>query len=537
MMEARLVQEENPDNAEQPFADADGQYARLKQRLDSLEVLGMEHSALEKVIEREGVELMRLLYQGHLLLRAMSEVDVRERGPLVGSDGIERRHRRADTGRGLMTPFGRVSVERAGYSAPGCSSLYPLDAELNLPGDSFSHGVRERVARETAKNSFEDTVETIQRTSGARLGKRQAEKLALEAARDFDEFYATRSHYTPEEQEESGSLLVLSVDGKGVSMRPEGLREATRKKAAKRAKEHGPPSKSRKQARRNSKRMATVAAVYGIEPHVRTPQELMGNLQGVATSAEGRAKRPSPENKRVWASLVESPEQVVGNAFDEALRRDPGQHKRWVALVDGNEPQLDALEHHANQRGIALTIVLDVIHVIGYLWDAARVLGGDSSREQHQWVGERLSGILQGKCVHVAAGMRRSATRRDLSQKQREPVDTCAHYLLKYKGYLRYHEFLAAGLPIATGVIEGACRHLVQDRMGITGARWGLEGAEAILRLRALHISGDFDAYWQFHLQQERLLNHTMLYTTDPPSTRTTPTSRTSTRPILRLVP
>ena len=532
MMEARLAEEENPHNAQPSFAASDAQYARFKQRLESSEVLGMEHSALEKEIEREGNELMRLLYQDHLILRAMCESDVREREPVVGSDGVERRHRRADTERGMMTPFGRVSVERAGYNAPGSRSLYPLDAELNLPSDSFSHGVRERVAREAAKNSFEETVEVIQRTSGARLGKRQAEKLAFEAARDFEEFYATRGQYTQEEQEQSGSLLVLSVDGKGISMRPEGLREATRKRAEKRGKEYGPPSKSRKQARRNSKRMATVSAVYGIEPYVRTPGDIERNLQGVSDVAE-RARRPSPESKRVWASVVESPAQVVGHAFDEALRRDPGQNKRWVALVDGNETQLDALEHHADKHDSALTIVLDLIHVIGYLWQAARVLGGDSPPEQHQWVVERLPGILQGKCVDVAAGMRRSATRRDLPQKQRKPVDTCADYLLKYQDYLRYDEFLAAGLPIATGVIEGACRHLVQDRMGITGARWGLEGAEAILRLRALHISGDFDAYWQFHLQQERHLNHTMLYANDPPSTRSTPTPR----PVLRLVP
>jgi hypothetical protein len=536
MMEAQLVKEENPHNAEPSFAAANAQYARFKQHLESSEVLGMEHSALEKEIEREGFELMRLLYQDHLILRAMCETDVRERESVAGSDGIERRQRRAETERGLMTPFGRVSVERAGYGARGSGSLYPLDAELNLPSDSFSHGVRERVAREATKNSFEETVETIQRTSGARLGKRQAEKLAFEAARDFDEFYATRSQYTPEEQEESGSLLVLSVDGKGISMRPDGLREATRKRAEKRGKQHGPPLKSRKQARLNSKRMATVAAVYGIQPYVRTAQEIEGNLQGVA-DADERARRPSTENKRVWASVVESPAQVIGNAFNEALRRDPGQNKRWVALVDGNEHQLDVLKHHADKHGTALTIVLDLIHVIGYLWQAARVLGGDSLPEQHKWVKERLPGVLQGKCVDVAAGMRRSATRRDLPQKQREPVDTCADYLLKYQNYLRYDEFLASGLPIATGVIEGACRHLVQDRMGITGARWGLEGAEAILRLRALHISGDFDAYWQFHLQQERHLNHTMLYANDPPSTRSAPTPRTSASPALWSVP
>ena len=536
MMEAQRSNEEKSRKEEKWFAAADEQYARFKTRLESLEALGMEHSELEKVIEREGYELMRLLYQDHLILRAWSEGDAREQGPVVGSDGLERRHRRSETKRGMMTPFGVVEVERAGYSAPGCASLYPLDAELNLPSDSFSHGVRERVARETAKSSFEETVQMLTRTSGARVGKRQVEELAVAAARDFEEFYATREETAAKEQESSGALLVLSTDGKGICMRPEGLREGTRKAAEKRAREPGPPEQSLAQHRRHAKRMATVAAVYNIEPYVRAPEDIVRNLRGVADTAE-QARRPRPENKRVWASIIESPGKVIRDAFDEGLRRDPERSKRWVALVDGNEPQLAALEQQAKERGIALTIVVDLIHVIGYLWGAARVLGGDAAREQHPWVQERLLSLLQGKCVDVAAGMRRSATLRDLPQKARAPVDDCADYLLKYQDYLRYHEYLAAGLPIATGVIEGACRHLVQDRMAITGARWGLEGAEAILRLRALHISGDFEPYWRFHLAQERLLNHTMLYARQPPSTRPAPRSSPPARPHLRLVP
>lgn len=534
-MKAQLTREENRQDEENPFAASDAQYTQFKQYLDSQDVLGMEHSVLEKEIERKGNELMRLLYQDHLLLRAGYEVDVRERAPVLGSDGIERRHRRKETERGLMTPFGRVSVERSGYGAPGCRSLYPLDAELNLPSDSFSHGVRERVAREAAKNSFEETVEALQRTSGARVGKRQAEELTVKAARDFEEFYKTRREYTSEEQEQSGALLVLSVDGKGINMRPEGLREATRLAAEQRENQPCSPLKPRKHAK-HAKRMATVAAVYGIEPYVRERQDIIRNLQGI-TDVDERAKRPSPENKRVWASVAVSPTQVIGQAFDEGLKRDPGKQKRWVALVDGNETQLGALKNHANKHDITLTIVLDLIHVIGYLWKAADVLAGDSQSKRHLWVKERLPRILQGKCVHVAAGMRRSATLGRLSDDARKPVDICANYLLKYKEYLRYDEFLADGLPIATGVIEGACRHLVQDRMGITGARWGLEGAEAVLRLRALHVSGDFDAYWQFHLEQERHRNHVALYAGDLPNTSATLERPPPRKPVLRLVP
>lgn len=139
-MEAQRSSEEKSRQDEKWFAAADEQYVRFKNRLESLEALRMEHSELEKELEREGYELMRLLYQDHLILRAWSERDVREQGPVVGSDGLERRHRRSETKRSMMTPFGVVEVERAGYSAPGCRSLYPLDAELTCRAIRFPTG-------------------------------------------------------------------------------------------------------------------------------------------------------------------------------------------------------------------------------------------------------------------------------------------------------------------------------------------------------------------------------------------------------------
>ena len=161
----------------------------------------------------------------------------------------------------------------------------------------------------------------------------------------------------------------------------------------------------------------------------------------------------------------------------------------------------------------------------------------EGSPEGEKWVRERLLRILQGHSSDVAAGMRRSATLRELSQTQREPIDKCANYILNHRDYMHYDQYLAAGLPIATGVIEGACRYLVKDRMEITGARWGLQGAEATLRLRAIEASGDFDDYWQFHLEQEKQLNHVMSYDQEPPSTRFSSPQEPPQRPHLRLVP
>jgi hypothetical protein len=191
---------------------------------------------------------------------------------------------------------------------------------------------------------------------------------------------------------------------------------------------------------------------------------------------EKTSKRPRPIGKRVWASLVQQPEKVISEAFDEALHRDPNQQKHFCALVDGNKKQLLLLKKFARQHNLNLTIVLDLIHVIEYLWKAAFAFYGDMSKQAESWVSKRLLLILEGKSSTVAAGMRRSATLRQLSPSQRKPVDNCARYLLNNANYLRYDDYLKAGLPIATGVIEGACRHLMFDRMDITRARWSLTG-------------------------------------------------------------
>ena len=255
--------------------------------------------------------------------------------------------------------------------------------------------------------------------------------------------------------------------------------------------------------------MATVAAVYTITPWIRTPEEIVRELQPTHAVASAR---PRPEAKRVWASLARPPAAVIDHAFEEAARRDPQRTKQWVALVDGAPTPLALVDAAAAEYGVTLCLVLDLIHVLQYLWKAAWALHPAGAPDAEPWVTARLEQLLRGRSQHVAAGIRRSATWRHLTEEQRAPVDQCANYLLKYADFLHYDAYLAAGFPIATGVIEGACRHLVKDRMELTGARWSLQGAEAVLRLRSLWVSGDFEAYWRFHLEQEQQRNHTTPY-------------------------
>lgn len=471
-------------------------YNAIVNFLGAKESKPMELSGLEKELEKRGRELMRILLQQHLDKLSASRCDEE----VCGSDGIHRLNVRLQD-REIETVFGTVTTNRAGYGDKGSASLHPLDAQLNIPSERYSLEIRRRVAENAAKSSFDETLATIKKTTGASIHKRQVEELAQRAAQDFDAFYETRKH-NPESGKSTGPVLVITSDGKGVVMHEQDLRENTRKAAQKRQ----PHMKTRvsKGEKKNAKRMATVAAVYTIDTVERTPQDI---LPGNKTKTD-KEKNPIPEQKRVWASLEKPAEQVIESAFIEAFHRDPRQEKQWVALVDGENHQLRILKRLANKQGVNLTIIVDIIHVIEYLWKAGRAFHPKSGPELEEWVQYRILKILEGKAGLMAGGMRRSATLKKLTPKEREPVESCATYLKNKAPFLKYDEYLKSGFPIGTGVIEGACRHLVKDRMDITGAKWRLTSAEAVLRLRALRSSKDFDEYWEFHETCEYKRNH-----------------------------
>jgi hypothetical protein len=205
-------------------------------------------------------------------------------------------------------------------------------------------------------------------------------------------------------------------------------------------------------------------------------------------------------------------------------------------LVDGNDHQIDVAQMLAAKHDVEVTIIVDIYHVAEYVWRPAHVFHPEDENARKAWVRERLTAILHGKCSQVAAGVRRSATLQGIPKTARKPVDACARYMLNRKQYLKYDTYLAAGFPVGSGVNEGAGRHLVKDRLDISGACWGLETAEAVLQLRALRCSGDFDDYWQFHLKQEHARNHAAQYKDGAPPDPESP-DQTRSKPLQRMVP
>ncbi len=472
--------------------------------LESSDAAEMTHAEIEARLDNDGRELVRRLFQSHLDLRALRE----ERLPEVtGGDAEVRSHVRS-TERPLTTLFGAVQVGRLRYGGRGLTSLFPADLTLNLPQEEYSHGLRRRAAELAATVSFEETVRSIDAHTGGHVPARQTQELVRRAALDFDAFYAAGIASGPEDTQD---LLVLSLDGKGVAMRPDHLREATRKAAEKRAlaaREGADDGCDTKRPHRD--RMATVAAVYTVARHLRSADDILHELRPVRAAA--KKTRPRARAKRVWASVEKDPKVVTREAFDEAERRDPEHRRTGVVVVDGDKNQIARVRREARRRGVTIVLVLDFIHALGYLWKAAWSFFEHGDPEAGKWVRERARRLLEGRSSDLAGGIRRSATKRGLSAAQRKGADECANYLVAKRKLLHYEIYLPAGLPIASGVIEGACRHLVEDRLGITGARWTVPGAEAVLQLRALRSSGDFDAYWRFHLAQERRRNHESRY-------------------------
>jgi hypothetical protein len=254
--------------------------------------------------------------------------------------------------------------------------------------------------------------------------------------------------------------------------------------------------------------MAAVAAVWQQEPVRRTADDIVAELQRTPASKASKPKLPRPQNKRVWASVEKKVSTSVGEIFDEFDRRDPDRTRTATVLVDGEEDQQTAIFDHARIHRRSVTIVLDLIHVIHYLWLAGFAICRGNRAGTEAWVAAHLHLLLTQPVDDLIAAIQQATTAQRLSKAASKSIRTVLRYLRRNATFMDYPTFLANGLPIATGVIEGACRHLVQDRLGITGARWDLPGAEAMLKLRALHSSGDWDVYWRFHERQEALRNY-----------------------------
>lgn len=394
---------------------------------------------------------------------------------------------------------------------PGQRNIYPTDMVLSLPTGRHSHGLRRQAVLEAARSSYDTTQSAITRWCGPVAGKRQLEGL-FTAAVDIVAFYAAK---VPEPAA-ADTLLVVSVDGKGIVMRPEALREATRKAAEGASGVFRTRLASGEKPHR--KRMATLAAVYDADPAPRRPHDVIAVPGGPRVG--DRRPRPGPHAMSTWltASIEKSPAQVVAAAFAHAEARDPTHERTWIAMVDGDYRQIELIRGEAARHRIRVHILLDLVHVLEYLWRAGWCFHAPGDPAVEDWVATQALQVLAGHARQVADLIETDT--HDLPPDRRDGARAVVRYIRGHLEFLCYDTALGNGWPIATSVIEGAARHLVADRLDIGGARWGLTGAEAILTLRAVIDNGDFGTYWAYHLACEHQRAHPMTIDLlpDPPS-------------------
>lgn len=442
-------------------------------------------SELERESERRGREILRLALQTHIDGRG--DGDLGEALVLAGEQErpVRLTHKRLHT-RPLITLFGEVRVARVGYGARGRDAIHPLDAELRLPGRLWSYECQRRLIRAVVCGPFDEATALIAEMTGTIIPKRSAEQLVRDAAVDFESFYAGRDkdQVCPAD----GEILVGAIDCKGIPMvKPERAEKVVRRTKGMKA---------------NKKKMATVAAVHSQQPIARTPAEVIDSLFATETRAE-RSTRPKPTRKRVWASLTAGKDAFITDVKAEMTRRDPERKHTWVIVTDGER----ALQRRVINTFSDVTLVLDLLHVLDKLWKAAHALHPEGSVEAEQFVRARTERILCGMVGQVVKGLRQTVTKRGLSGAKAKTILGACDYLYANRSRMRYDEYLRNGWPIASGTVEGACKNLIRDRFERSGMRWTPQTAEALLKLRAAHLSGDLPDYWEHHIQadQQRL--------------------------------
>jgi hypothetical protein len=460
-------------DVEKSIAQARGKFNRLAEFVRT-EAQSKDAYAVERHLFDEGLQMLLDLLAAYFEAKEGGDV-----GRAIETESGRQLPRERLKSCRYLSVFGELALRRWYYHEDGAPGVFPLDEDVNLPERMYSYFVQELLGHRVGRMAYDEVLGEMERLFGFRLYKHTVEALAAEAARDVDAYYEAQGTPPPETEAE---VLVAAVDGKGVPM------------------VKGEPAERRVRLRKGEKRSrkkeAVVSAVYTIAAQPRTAEAIVREVR----DREPPPGRPKPQNKRLRATL-----KGKTDAFEwvrrEIERRDPDRTKHRVCLMDGSRGLWKVAL--ATLRGF--TFILDLFHALEYLWKAAYVFHPEGSAQAEAFVRHRLRLLLEGKVGYVIGGLRQMLTKHHgtLRKAQRATLEQVIGYYEANRRWMRYDAYIAAGYPIGSGAVEGACRHLVKERMEGSGMRWSVGGAESVLHLRAVYLNGDWDGFWAFHMRRE----------------------------------
>jgi hypothetical protein len=445
-----------------------------------------------------------LLQVGHRALAAF--LDQHGTGDLGATltlpDGQAVQRLQALHNRRYVSIFGVFQLSRTVYGSRAGQALefVPLDNRLQLPPGDFSYLLQDWDQSLAVEQPFGQVSQTMTRMLHLQQSVDSLEAMNRHLAQEVGWFRDLQGA-PPAAQE--GQIVVVTADCKGIVIRGQGTPTVCggQRPGGRRA---------------NQKRLATVGAVYTVDPHVRTPDEVVAAL--FRDPDYEAPERPEPCHKRVWASLPaegDHPQSSIEVVFDwlwwEFAQRNPQLRRPTVCVCDGQDTLWQACARSIwDEERVE---ILDLLHVTPRLWTGAKLLFGDRGQEVLRSVRQWVLEVLEGKGETVVRRLRRMGKKRRLSSAKKKALDRICGYLHKNRQRMRYAAYLRAGYPIASGVIEGACRHLIKDRMERAGMHWTLAGAQAMLNVRSVWIGEHWEAFQKVRIEreQERLYPHRQL--------------------------
>lgn len=459
-------------------------------------------------VERELFK--RLLQLGWLLLQQFfALLGDGDEGAQVELDGGRLVKRLAQPQRrGYRSIFGLLELERWVYARGEKQRIeyVPLDARASLPEGKDSYLLQDWDQRLAVEMPYGQVNAVLEPMLGLKQSVASLEQTSRTLAAQVEGFWAEQP--APETAVEA-PVVVMSADGKGVPMRkaPE-----------------APPISAHVHQRGpkpGRKQMALVGAAYHIEPYIRTPEQVLEALfQEPGFGAPPAAARPVPQHKRLRAALSEAVSGQPGHSaevifpwlLEQAQGRDPQHRQPWVVIMDGQPTLWEQLD--SVLKDTPRIEILDLLHANGYLWEAVHLFHTPGSDQALALMKLCLLALLKGQAQTLMIWLTDQAQQCGLPATQRQRLAKISDYFHRHRHRLHYDQYLAAGYPIASGVIEGACRHVIKDRMERAGMHWTPPGAQAMLRLRCIALNGQWEDFMQYSIEQEtaRLYSKRLLH-------------------------